>query len=171
MEADSAVKKRWVLAVALILLVLFCAATGLGLAAFGPRNVAPTIKSIPIFPGATGISTGTLPLPPQSSSIAGQGSLDFNTRDSGVQVYAFYDKRMISAGWVQLLAPGSSATTGREYTFSPVPGWVPSWVPFLDRRTFFLSIDVYGPTGSQPAISNDPAGPNLVHIFLIEYEP
>src|SRR4051812_26299648 len=96
--------KRRVGTVAGVGLVVLCVVAGVGFVAFGSRGGGPypaSIQSLANYPGATVLSIST-PGPQAVPTDTFQGLIFLDTTDSDQQVYAFYDNRLLNAGWVAL---------------------------------------------------------------------
>src|SRR4051812_40719257 len=112
--------KRLILLTVLAVVLLSCG-VGTVLILTHVRS-SPDIHSIPVYPGATdvridgwGNATGS-----QASfnatmakmvlgTSADEGSLDFTTKDSPQQVYAFYGSAFANAGWKTYSSSGTTS--------------------------------------------------------------
>ncbi|MFL5734930.1 MAG: hypothetical protein ACJ78Q_17370 [Chloroflexia bacterium] len=164
--------RRRVVAIAGLVLVVLCVAAGVGVVALGSNGsgqYAASIPSLDNYPGATVLGVGT-PAPKSGSTDthAGQVLVLLDTTDSDQQVFAFYDSRLLNAGWISVpsITPPLAHAATRMYEYYSVPQWIPSWVPFLDKRMVSLTITVDSNDGSSPIVANDSTSPNRVWIVM-----
>ncbi|MFL5734493.1 MAG: hypothetical protein ACJ78Q_15005 [Chloroflexia bacterium] len=189
--------RRRVVAIAGLVLVVLCVAVTVGVVDLGSPRGAITIQSVPIYPSAMAVSTpqyktptpasiGGASSPPGRGSLASVGSgsvssavIFFQTMDTDQQVYDFYDSQLLQAGWVSLSSrsQASSSTmntvtmSSKGYRYVRTPEWVPSWVPFLDRRVGILFVVVRNANGSHRVGAFNPTKPNAVTISMTDHAP